>query len=57
MYLLPEVFEEGLHGVVVGLRQLIHQLFDALHSLPVVVNLYITPKKEEEEEFVSYLVF
>lgn len=37
--LLAEVFEERLHGVVVGLRQLLHQLFDGLNSVAVVWNL------------------
>lgn len=37
--LLPEVFEESLHGVVVGLRQLSDQVFDGLNSMLVVWNL------------------
>lgn len=43
-FLLPEVFEESLHGVVVGLRQLLDQIFDGLNSVPVICNLCTTEK-------------
>lgn len=38
-FLRPEVFEESLHGVVVGLRQLLDQLFDGQNSMFVVWTL------------------
>lgn len=50
------MFEEGLHGVMVGLGQLIHQLFDALHSLPVVKILCRNKNKKhlKPETFGSF---
>lgn len=37
--LLAEVFEERLHGVVVGPRQLLDQVLDGLNSMLVVCDL------------------
>ncbi len=44
-FLLPEVFEESLHGVVVGFGQLSDQVFDGLNSMLVVWNLCRTENK------------
>lgn len=41
-FLLAEVFEESLHGVVVGLRQLLDQIFDGLNSVLEICNLCTT---------------
>lgn len=43
-FLLPQVFEESLHGVVVGPRQLLDQIFDGLNSVLVICNLCTTEK-------------
>lgn len=37
--LLPEVFEERLHGVVVRPRQLLDQVLDGLNPMLVICNL------------------
>lgn len=57
------MFEESLHGVVVGLRQLPDQLFDGLNSMFVVWNLCRTEKiikyqsLSEKPELVAFNLF
>lgn len=40
MHSLPQVFEERLHRVVVGSRQLLHFVFNGLHFLLIVRDFY-----------------
>lgn len=57
-FLLPEVFEESLHGVVVRLRQLLDQIFDGLNSVLAICNLCTTEHQSlKEQPTVALLTF